>query len=267
MSIFATGTTGTIGRHLGSRAISLQLDLASENTEFEERNFQPGDSYLHLAGIVGPANVEKDAKLSFRVNVESVIQLGEEFLKSEGGKFVFVSTSHVYSPSDSPISETHLTNPRNLYSQQKLAAELALLDKFSAHPERLCVVRVFSVLDWDVASFTLGGGVRKLMDEKSDYVLTNCDDVRDFLTPRKIAETLARICDTPALSGLVNLCSGQGMAVGQAAREMLGPNVTSQALARMQNGQSDFPMIVGDNTKLREGLPDLDLRWSPSTSN
>jgi nucleoside-diphosphate-sugar epimerase len=267
MTIFATGITGTIGRHLRDSAISLNLDLASKYSKFEEKLFKPGDSYLHLAGIVGPANVEKDPGYSFRVNVEGVIQLGEEFLKSSYGKFVFVSTSHVYSASECPISETHLTNPRNLYSQQKLIAELALLEMFSASPDRLCVVRVFSVLDWDVAPFTLGGGIRKLMDEKSDYVLTNCDDIRDFLTPRKIAETLARICETPALSGLVNLCSGEGITVGQAAKEMLGPNMSLQALARMRAGQSDCPTIVGDNTKLRKALPDLDLRWSPSTSN
>ncbi len=267
MNIFATGTTGTIGRHLGNRAISLKLDLASANNEFEETIFHPGDSYLHLAGIVGPANVEKDPKLSFRVNVESVIQLGEEFLKSKGAKFVFVSTSHVYSPSDSPISETYSTNPKSLYSQQKHSAELALLDIFTAQPDRLCIVRVFSVLDWDVAPFTLGGGIAKLLDETSDYVLTNCDDVRDFLTPRTIAMTLTRICETPILSGLVNLCSGQGTAVGHAARKMLGPDLSPNLLVRMQPGRSDTPMIVGDNFKLRSALKDLDLRWTPSTRN
>lgn len=267
MSIFATGTTGTIGKHLGNKAISLKLDLESESNEFEARNFQPEDSYLHLAGIVGPANVEKDPKLSFRVNVESVIQLGEEFLKSKGAKFVFVSTSHVYSSSDSPITETHLTSPKSLYSQQKHSAELALLDIFTAQPDRLCIARVFSVLDWDVAPFTLGGGIAKLLDEKSDYVLSNCDDVRDFLTPRTIATTLIRICESPILSGLVNICSGQGTSVGQAARKMLGPDLSPNALERMQPGHSDTSMIVGDNSKLRSALSDLDLRWTPSTRN
>lgn len=267
MNIFASGTTGTIGRHLGDRAISLKLDLASENNEFEETIFHHGDSYLHLAGIVGPANVEKDPELSLRVNVESVIQIGEKFLKSKGAKFVFVSTSHVYSPSDSPISETHSTNPKSLYSQQKLSAELALLDLFTAQPDRLCITRVFSVLDWDVAPFTLGGGIAKLLDEKSDYVLTNCDDVRDFLTPRTIATTLARICETPTISGLVNICSGQGISVGQAARKMLGPDLSPKALDRMRPGCSDSPMIVGDNSKLRSALSELALHWTPSTRN
>ncbi len=267
MSIFATGTTGTIGRHLGNRAISLKLDLASANNEFEETIFHPGDSYLHLAGIVGPANVEKDPKLSFRVNVESVIQLGEAFLKSKGAKFVFVSTSHVYSPSKSPIPETHLTNPKSMYSQQKHSAELALLDLFTAHPDRLCIVRVFSVLDWDVAPFTLGGGIAKLLDEKSDYVLTNCDDVRDFLTPKTIAKTLVRMCETPTLFGLVNLCSGRGVSVREAARKMLGPDLSPNILEGMKPGHSDTPVIVGDNSKLRSALSDLDLRWTPSTRN
>ena len=265
MAIFATGTTGTIGKHLGQRATSLNLDLGSASVQFQALDFKSRDSYLHLAGIVGPGNVEKNPALSSRVNVAAVIQLAEEFYPSAGSKFVFVSTSHVYAPSTVPIFETQPTEPRNLYSQQKLAAELALQEIFSTDLDRLCIVRVFSVLDWDVAPFTLGGGIAKLIDEKSDYVLSNCDDVRDFLTPKTIATILAKICESPSLSGLVNLCSGEGRTVGQAAREMLGPNVSVNALRRMRPGRSDNPVIIGDNSKLRNALPGLDLHWTPST--
>ena len=267
MGIYATGTTGTIGKHLRQEVISLNLDLGSVNVRFEEIEFKPRDSYLHLAGIVGPANVEKNPDLSSRVNVSAVIQLAEEFYSSAGTKFVFVSTSHVYAPSTTPISESQIMDPRNLYSQQKNAAELALLDIFSSHPDRLCIVRVFSVLDWDVAPFTLGGGIAKLMDQNSDYVLSNCDDVRDFLTPKTIATILLKVCETPSLFGAVNLCSGKGRTVGEAAREMLGPNVSAKTLERMKPGRSDNPVIIGDNSKLRNALPGLDLHWSPSTFN
>lgn len=264
MTIFATGTTGTIGRHLTSRVKSLVIDLAAANFQLETSPILDSDSLLHLAGIVGPVQVEENLDLSYEVNVSAVSRLGKQFIESQGSKFVFVSTSHVYEPSGNPILETHQTGPRSTYARQKREAEVALLDIFSKEPERLCIVRVFSVLDWDVAPFTLGGGIAKLSDANSKYVLNNCDDIRDFLTPRTIANALAEICENSTLSREVNLCSGQGITVGQAAREMLGPKASAIALNRMISGNSDSPVLVGENSKLRSALPNLDLRWKPS---
>lgn len=265
MAIFATGTTGTIGKHLTQRVVSLTIDLAASDFQLETSSFEASDSFLHLAGIVGPEKVEDDLELSHQVNVAAVSHLGKQFLESRGGKFVYVSTSHVYGLSNDPILETHSIAPRNSYAQQKREAEVALMDIFSREPERLCILRVFSVLDWDVAPFTLGGGIAKLRDANSSYVLNNCDDIRDFLTPKTIANALVDICENATLSGVANLCSGEGLTVGQAAREMLGPEATSRALDRMKSGRSNCPVLVGENTKIRRALPNLDLRWTPST--
>lgn len=265
MAIFATGTTGTIGKHLTQRVISLTVNLAASDFQLETSKFGAGDSFLHLAGIVGSEKVEEDLKLSHQVNVTAVGHLGKQFLESRGGKFIFVSTSHVYGPSNDPILETHPIAPRNSYAQQKRKAEVALLDIFSKEPERLCIVRVFSVLDWDVPSFTLGGGIAKLGDTNSNYVLNNCDDVRDFLTPKTIANALVDVCESSTLSGVVNLCSGKGLTVGQVAQQMLGREASTAALDRMRSGHSNCPVIIGENTKIRIALPNLDLHWIPST--
>lgn len=265
MTVFATGITGTIGKHLTSRAKSLAVNLAKTDFQLETSSILESDSLLHLAGIVGPARVDENLELSYQVNVSAVGRLGKQFIASSGSKFVFVSTSHVYEPSDDRILETHQIAPKNSYSRQKREAEVALLDIFSKEPERLCIVRVFSVLDWDVAPFTLGGGIAKLSDVNSRYVLNNCDDLRDFLTPRTIANALVEICENSMLSGVVNLCSGQGITVGHAAREMLGPEASAAVVDRMNSGNSDSPVLVGDNSKLRSALPNLDLRWLPST--
>ncbi len=265
MKVVATGTTGTIGKHLGQRVSPVNLDFGEPNFQFNGEELNPGDSFLHLAAVVGPTAVEKDTRYSRQVNVEAVIRLGSEFLNSSGEKFVYVSTSHVYSSSNLPIEESFETEPKNLYAVQKLEAEDILSEMFVRHPERLSIVRVFSVLDWDVDQFTLGGGVRKLKEENSDYILNNCDDVRDFLTPKVIADALVRICKESSLFGIVNLCSGRGLSVGEAARQMLGPEASTKASHRMVPGQSATPFIVGNNSKLTSALPDLDLRWVPST--
>jgi hypothetical protein len=44
-----------------------------------------------------------------------------------------------------------------------------LLELFERDLTKLCIVRVFSVLDWDVAPFTLGRAIAKLIDDNSKF--------------------------------------------------------------------------------------------------
>jgi nucleoside-diphosphate-sugar epimerase len=264
MPIYATGTSGTIGRHLKSQVIPLNLELSLDTIQTEGYSFQHGDFLLHLAGVVGTGKVDEDIKTSYAVNVSSSVQLGKKFIGTNGNKFVYVSTSHVYEQSLDPIKETHSVNPGTNYARQKREAEAALLNLFASDPNRLCIVRVFSVLDWDVAPFTLGGGIAQLSDPNSNYVLKFCDDIRDFLTPKTIAQTLLEICRSERLFGVVNLSSGHGISVGKAAEEMLRQKGFRGKNSRMVGGNSPNPVLIGDNSKLTNALPNLVLKWEPS---
>jgi nucleoside-diphosphate-sugar epimerase len=266
MKVLATGTTGTIGRHLQSKAMPVNLDL-SELSSIPTASYPEKSHLIHLAGVVGPAAVLADVQKSYTVNVSATLKLAEVFKTKSQGKFTYVSTSHVYSPKSDEIFETSSVSPPNAYAQQKLDAEVQLSQLFMDSPERLCIVRVFSVLDWDVAPFTLGGGVRKLTLEDSDYTLTNSKDVRDFLTPNTIAQSLFEVTITESAFGVLNLCSGTGISVGDAARKMLTESGILVPENRIIPGNSSNPVIVGSNSKLRSILPNLALEWTPSRLN
>jgi nucleoside-diphosphate-sugar epimerase len=264
VTIYATGTSGTIGKHLQDKVEQLKIELGTQDFELPAQVYESDNCLLHLAGLVGPQLVEKDPEYSYRVNVASTERLGRQFLKSSSSRLIYVSTSHVYQTSLNVIKESDPVLPQNKYAQQKREAEAALLDIFSQAPERLCIARVFSVLDWDVAPFTLGGGIAKLSDKTSSYVLNNCDDVRDFLTPQTIAGVLLNISGCHDLSGIVNVCSSQGTTVGDAARRMLTGSEIEVPEDRMKPGFSFNPYVVGDNSKLLAAIPSLDLSWAPS---
>ena len=266
MNIYATGTSGTIGRHLQSMVVSVNLDLA-ELLSIPAANFPKGSHLIHLAGVVGPAAVLDDVQRSYMVNVSATLKLAESFKTKSQGKFTYVSTSHVYSPTSDAIFESSPVAPPNTYAQQKLDAEKQLNELFMDSPERLCITRVFSVLDWDVASFTLGGGVKKMTQIDSDYVLSNSNDIRDFLTPSTIAQSLLEIAITDDAFGILNLCSGTGISVGDAARKMLTESGFLVPENRIISGYSSNPVIVGSNSKLRSILPKLALKWTPSRLN
>lgn len=264
--IFATGKTGTIGRNLSAEIHGIALNLVDLFLVDNLPPFGKFDSLIHLAGVVGSKEVDSNLQLSYEVNVKGTIRLAEAFLSRSSGKFVFVSTSHVYGPSSNRLKEGAEVHPLSNYAAQKFEAEKSLLEIFRKEASRLCIVRVFSVLDWEVKPFTLGGGISKLADDNSDYVLNYCDDVRDFLTPRTIAGALEVITLDPMLTGVVNLCSGVGVTIGQAAETMLSTAGFKVPAHRIVHGVSEVPHIVGDNSKLTEAIPGLDLTWKPSFS-
>ena len=262
-NIYATGVSGTIGKHLKNQVFAINCDLRnSELTNIP--NIKAGACILHSAAIVGPISVSKDLATSYKVNVKASKILAEFAKNNEISRFVYVSTSHVYARSNSMLTESSPTGPNNVYAEQKLEAEEEITSVFRDYPEKLCIVRVFSVLDWDVADFTLGGGIKKLTSDNSNFILNYGDDIRDFLTPHLIANTLISIANEVHLTGIVNLATGIGITVKDAARTMLEGSGYKLPANRIVSGNSDYPFVVGDNSKLKAALPDLNLKWNPS---
>jgi len=175
-----------------------------------------------------------------------------------------VSTSHVYKPSSRVLTEESEIGPLNAYAEQKYEAEQAVREIFENNPSKFCIVRIFSVLDWNVRDFTLGGGIKRLAFADPNFELRNSDDVRDFLTPKRIAWVLLKIANEPRLTGTVNLCTGRGLTVRQAAIQMLTESGFNINLDRIHSGNSLIPFMVGDNLKLLSHIPNLGIEWSPS---
>lgn len=155
--IAANGLSGTIGRHLEPHVEEIKLDLSANKEEFLNLELSNISQLIHLAGIVGEGRVLADPARSYSINIEGLTYLAEEFYKSSSGRFIYISSSHVYAPSNMPLSEESITGPINKYAEQKLIAETHLSRIFSQSPHRLTIIRVFSVLDFDVPDFTLGG--------------------------------------------------------------------------------------------------------------
>lgn len=262
-SIYATGVSGTIGKHFKNQVFAINSDLSDPDLK-NLPNIKTGDCILHSAAVVGPINVSKDLATSYKVNVNASKMLAKFAKNSDVSRFIYVSTSHVYALSNSLLSESSPTNPNNVYAQQKLEAEEEITSVFRDYPEKLCIVRVFSVLDWDVADFTLGGGIKRLSSNDSSFILNYGDDIRDFLTPNLIANTLISIANESRLTGIVNLATGIGTKVRDAAKVMLEGSGYKLPENRIIDGNSDYPYVVGDNSKLINALPNLNLKWNPT---
>lgn len=261
--IFATGTTGTIGKYLRNRVRPIHIELGHDFELPLELLESDNFALIHLGGIVGVQAVSKNVELAHQINVTATRLLAEKCIARGVKKFVYVSTSHVYTPSADVLDENCETHPTTKYAEQKRLAEIEVLEAFKDIPERLVVARVFSILDWGTPEFTLGGAVLKLLQGE----ITNLNsglDLRDFLTPQKVASILTEVATCDQLFGIVNICSSIPISIADAVGRMLSESGRSDLIARVISEKSINPVIVGSNQKLLEALPHLELSWMPS---
>lgn len=249
MRILATGKTGTICRHLPDSVVSLNFrDLDSIKSQLSK--FGREELVLiHGAGVVGPSQVARNPDEARIVNVDKTLELAKMFIEAgnERSKFVFISTAHVYRASADNIPETAITEPNNLYAAQKLEAEILLREIFDEFPENLLILRVFSIIGAEVPEFTLGGAVLRALRNPT-VTIANCDDERDFLSPRQAAELIYQVSTVPSAAGSINIGTGHGLTVKEGARMLaaeLGGKLPSSSF---ETGQSALPRLVSDNS-------------------
>lgn len=262
MSVYATGLTGTIGSFLPGSIKPINIDLASNSQEFEKLKFEEEDSIIHLGAVVGNKMVDNNPNYAFKVNVTGTQLLAQVALSQKVSRFLYISSSHVYKSQFGKIGELDVLEPTTDYGKSKLEAENMLEEIFSEQRHKLCILRVFSLLDWNMPAFTLGGSIQKAF--KGEKVnLVNGDDIRDFLTPKKVAEILLKLSTLQELPKIINICSGDGITVANAARAMAKTSSKNIKLEIIE-GFSKIPQLVGDNSLLLETLPGIQTTWRPS---
>jgi UDP-glucose 4-epimerase/GDP-4-dehydro-6-deoxy-D-mannose reductase len=195
-------------------------------------------------------------ELSRIVNIESVRKLGLIARQRDIQKFVYVSTSHVYKPTNENIKETDELEPINVYAEQKLEAENILRNIYSDMPDKLLIIRVFSILGFDTKEFTLGGAILKLSKDPN-FELRNGDDIRDFLSPRQASDIIYNLGITATASTTINACTGIGLSLVDAAHRMLSCRKLDFNPEKIRRENSKTPRIVGDSRKLGEQLGEV----------
>lgn len=262
--VYGTGLTGTIGRFLPKSYIDLNIRLESD-FNLNHVDTLEDSSIIHLGARVGSSLVEGDLSYSHLVNVDGSIRLGSEALERNVRKFLYISSSHVYEPTSIRIDESMPTKPWSNYGLQKLQAENALRNIFRNFPEKLLILRVFSLLDWEMPYGTLGYLIEKIAIGKSNGIVNFSDDIRDFLAPYQVANLISKIVGTSEY-GTYNICSGEGRSIHDAAIRMMSSasEYSFELRKRLIKGNSAVPNIVGNNSNFQKVFSLTIPSWSPS---
>ena len=105
---------------------------------------------MHFAALLSVGDSMRDPAGYYRQNVGGTLSLLDAMTSESVRQFVFSSTAAVYGePIETPITETHRTQPMNPYGETKLAVERALPHYESAYGLRAIRLRYFNAAGAD----------------------------------------------------------------------------------------------------------------------
>src|ERR1041385_3811229 len=80
-------------------------------------------AFIHLAGMVPVDQCEKNPQQAQALNVEGTLKWYRACVEAGGNHFVYVSTAHVYAPSERLLKTGDPVEPRSAYARTKFEAE------------------------------------------------------------------------------------------------------------------------------------------------
>ena len=232
------------------------------------RAVQP-EFVFHLAALdVIPASWD-DPQATFEVNLLGTVCLLEAVREARPDAVVQIAGSGVeYGPStpeELPVAETRVPRPVNPYALSKTAAvELGRLYAMR-YGMRVHSVRPFQFVGPrkypDACSEFARGIVDVERGRATDLPVGNLGAVRDLLDVRDGVKAMWLIAQAGRSGEVFNICSGMGYVLRDILQKMMtlaGITVrVREDPARLR--PLDVPVIVGDNSKLRE------LGWQRET--
>lgn len=235
------------------------------------------DAIFHLAGVSYVPAAGDDPMLAFDVNTGLAVRILNEVRdRKRAGALdpavLLVGSAEQYGRHDAaamPLGEHAECRPRTFYAATKMAQEAFGLEAFRSDGVRVVCTRSFNHSGRGQAkSFLLPALVDRVLAvrgerEGAKVAIGNTITVRDFLHVEDVARAYLALAEHGFSGHVYNVCSGQGVSVGDLAAEVLSAAgvraelVPDDSLRRAV----DVPCLVGRNDQLRE-----DTGWQPVRS-
>jgi len=239
MRVFVTGGAGFIGSHVcesllshGAEVVAFD-DFSTGHIRVEGATIVEGDvrnpkevlsamsgctHIAHLAAMASvPASVANPA-LSEAINLQGTINVIRAAHQVDIQRIVFSSTAAVYGEStEMPVTESNVTHCQSPYAEDKLAAEVAILNSgieaislryFNVHGPHQDPNGAYAAV---IPAF-----IQALIEKKSPTIFGDGSATRDFVQVQDVANLnlLALTTDDDvALGEVYNVASGSAMSV------------------------------------------------------
>lgn len=232
MRVLITGAPGRVASRLGARdpAGDVRLFVGrrargpdAQSLDLRDRDaardlvadFRP-DVVVHLAAVTGSAAEVNPAETA-DLNVSATRALAQSAIATGAKRFVFASTSAVYGDGyRTPISETANPQPRSLYAETKLEAEVALADLAAVSGLEVIALRIFNIYGTGFEDSLVSK--LKASTPENPVALRGFDSfVRDYTDAEDVALALDVATHAPLPAGYTVLNVGTGVATSNRA--------------------------------------------------
>lgn len=265
----APGTT-IMSRQESEAICWTALDVTSDDSIRAALARSEPEWIVHLAGIAFAPEANASPERAFDVNALGVMRLLGALPSAPAVRTLVVGSAEEYGAQDAsayPIAETATLRPLTPYAAAKAAQELIALQMQRSQGLSVVCTRSFNhsgVGHGDRYLLpTIVRRARALPRSGGTLQMGNGDVVRDYLHVADVVDAYILLLERGVSGEVYNVCSGKGMRVREIAECVLrraGVDAsiqTDEALLR----PIDVPILVGDNSKLRQATG-----WAPTRS-
>jgi GDP-4-dehydro-6-deoxy-D-mannose reductase len=233
------------------------------------------DAIFHLAGVSFVPAAGGDPMMAFDVNAGIAVRLLNDVRarKTTGTLdpvVLLVGSAEQYGRHDAgamPLGEITECRPRNFYAATKMAQEDFGLEACRTDGVRVVCTRSFNHSGRGQAkSFLIPALVERVLAVKgagagAKIAIGNTITVRDFLHVEDTVRAYRMLAESGFSGHVYNVCSGQGVSVGDLAAEVLSAAGVEATLVPDDTLRRavDVPCLVGRNDQLR-----ADTGWVPT---
>lgn len=258
----STMTTGTTSSHPGVRIVRIAHWHPREVTHAE-----PGARYDWIFNLAayGVDPGQSDAEASRLANTELPLTFVE--LAQRSGAHAFVHTGSAFEYAEPTgrqrLRETDPLEAVKQYGGAKAAGSLGVVEAARRIGVRAIVARLFGVYGEGERAWRLLPSLHARLSRGEAVPLTEGSQVRDFLYVADAVAGLVALAEG-ASPGIVNLCSGEGVAVRAFAEAVADAMKAPRALLRfgaIPMRPHEIPYLVGDTSRLHDVTD-----WRPAIS-
>ncbi|MEO5339402.1 MAG: NAD(P)-dependent oxidoreductase [Magnetococcus sp. MYC-9] len=258
MKIGITGGRGVLGRRIADalaqrqhQIVPLPGDVRDRDTVFQ---WATGlDALVHAAAVTPVSVVRQDIPQAVATNVFGTSLVATAAGLTRTGHITYISSSHVYRGSPTPIAEDHQLAPTSPYGLSKWQGEQWV----QAITDNYLIIRMFSYFSSNQQEGFLVPALAKRISDAPEHAvleLHNPSAVRDIADADWMATVCAQLIHNQE-TGVVNCGTGRGTTVRDIADTLLARLGRTECSWRWVTNHAD--RLVADTTLLQRKLTTL----------
>ncbi len=267
MRVAVTGAGGYIGRHvvnslleLGHEVVAIDFftDGINPKAELSDVSIFSGekdiynqlgcpDSVIHLAwkdGFVHSSNAHMDNLSSHYIFLRNLVDAGCKNIAVMG-------TMHEIGFYEGKIDENTPCNPLSQYGIAKNALRQALLNYTNDKEVNVFWLRAYYILGDDKKNNSVFAKILSAVEEgKKEFPFTTGKNQYDFISVTELAKQIAKASTQDVYTGIINVCSGKPMSLGDRVEQFIKENNLDITLnyGAFPDREYDSKIEYGDST-------------------